>query len=106
MMMAMVMVAPSSGLDRIEGAVDPLEPARSDWPPRDGMAVSPSGLDRIEGDSQFARAGSIGLAPEDVNIDVNGGSTRARSIELRIRGFKSEVETRSARARSIGSRLR
>ena len=86
MMMAMVMAAPASGLDRIEvegrsalaGSIGLASGAMM-------MAVRPSGLDRIEGDSQFARAGSIGLAPEDVNIDVNGGSTRARSIELRIR---------------------
>ena len=52
------------------------------------IAVRPSGLDRIEGDSRSARAGSVGLAPEDVNIDVNGQlngrSTRARSIGLKI----------------------
>ena len=39
MMMAMVMAVPPSGLDRIEGAVDPLEPARSDWPRGDGDAA-------------------------------------------------------------------
>ena len=54
-------------------------------PRGDGDSFPSSGLDRIEGDSQFARAGSIGLALEDVNIDVNGGSARARSIELRFR---------------------
>ena len=61
------------------------EPGRDD--DGDGDSKRANGLDRIEGDMRSARAGSIGLAPEDVNIDVNGRSDRARSIGLRFRWF-------------------
>ena len=60
------------------------EPGFDDDGDGDGRVRS-SGLDRIEGDSRSARAGSIGLALEDVNIGVNGRSDRSRSIGLRFR---------------------
>ena len=61
------------------------------------MAVRPSGLDRIEGDSRSARAGSIGLAPEAMVMAL----PRAGLI-----GLASEaMMIRSGRAGSIGLRV-
>ena len=46
------------------------------------MATVPSGLDRIEVDGRSARAGSIGLDPEDVNMDVKP------LVDIAIIGFE------------------
>ena len=87
MMMMMAMVIPRARAGSIELRVQSIRSSRLDriGLPGDDDAVPGSGLDRIEGDSRSARAGSIGLAPEDVNISVNGRSDRARSIGLRFR---------------------